>query len=312
MVAATTHAPLMAATLAFELSGDYSLVIPLLAATAISALLSRRLREDSVYTEELRRRGIPWRGSLTQRLAHAVAARDILTMDPPQVDASASLEEALAKLSEPDVRVVYVPGTPLRALDLNDLKRLWPKERLPNATARRQRPRSLGRVAPGFAAPDLAQKLWTAPWGELPVVEGANGSRASSPAGRSSAHSMPKCSAATCCSPAWSASKAKTKPKTSSSFPPIAASRRLRSPPRCATSPCALPRSASASAWSCSRSAGPRIARVEEIPAGVQTGRKAIGCWCWARRTPSTRCAQPAQQHEPRSATDAAYRSLHW
>ncbi|HEY2030560.1 MAG TPA: chloride channel protein [Myxococcales bacterium] len=171
MVAATTHAPLMAATLAFELSGDYSLVIPLLASTAIAALLSRRLREDSVYTEELRRRGIPWRGSLTQRLAHAVAARDILTMDPPQVDASASLEDALAKLSEPDVRVVYVPGTPLRALDLNDLKRLWPKERLPNTTAG-DCAREVSAVSPQDSLLDLAQKLWTAPWGELPVVEG--------------------------------------------------------------------------------------------------------------------------------------------
>jgi CIC family chloride channel protein len=170
MVAATTHAPLMAATLAFELSGDYSLVIPLLAATAISALLSRRLREDSIYTEELRRRGIPWRGSLTERLAHAVAARDILTMDPPQVDAAAPLEEALARLSEPDVRVVYVPGTPLRALDLNDLKRLWSAQRGP-ATAG-ECAHEVSSVSPKDSLLDLAQKLWTAPWGELPVVEG--------------------------------------------------------------------------------------------------------------------------------------------
>jgi CIC family chloride channel protein len=169
LVAATTHAPLMAATLAFELSGDYSLVIPLLCATALAALLSRQLRPDSVYTEELRRRGIPWRGSLTERLAHAVAARDILTMDPPQIAADAPLADALARLSEPEVRVVYVPGEPLRALDLSDLKRLWSS---PDPLLRiGDRAHEVASVAPQDSLLDLAQKLWTAPWGELPVVE---------------------------------------------------------------------------------------------------------------------------------------------
>ena len=125
MIAATTHAPLMAAALGFELSGDYSIVIPLLAATSLAALLSRQLRIDSVYTEELRLRGIPWRGSLTERLALAVSARDILTMDPPCLEPDTPISEALALLAEPNTRVVYVRGDPLRALDLHDAKRLW-------------------------------------------------------------------------------------------------------------------------------------------------------------------------------------------
>jgi CIC family chloride channel protein len=57
-LAATTHAPLLAAVMAFELSGDYAVVLPLTVATAISALLARALRRDSIYTAELRNRGI--------------------------------------------------------------------------------------------------------------------------------------------------------------------------------------------------------------------------------------------------------------
>ena len=60
MSAATTHAPVMAAVMVFELSGDYALVLPLLIATASATLLSRRLRPDSVYGEELRRHGTAW------------------------------------------------------------------------------------------------------------------------------------------------------------------------------------------------------------------------------------------------------------
>jgi CIC family chloride channel protein len=60
LCAATTHAPLMAAVLVFELSGDYGLALPLLAAAMIATAISRRIRRDSLYTEELRRRGVSW------------------------------------------------------------------------------------------------------------------------------------------------------------------------------------------------------------------------------------------------------------
>jgi CIC family chloride channel protein len=68
-VAATTHAPLMAAVLAFEVSGDYAVVLPLVLATAIATGLARRLDPDSVYTAELRDRGVTWQ--LTRTLPTA-------------------------------------------------------------------------------------------------------------------------------------------------------------------------------------------------------------------------------------------------
>ncbi len=58
--AATTHAPLMAAVMVFELSGDYAIALPLVLATAIATLVSRHLRRDSIYAAELRRRGVSW------------------------------------------------------------------------------------------------------------------------------------------------------------------------------------------------------------------------------------------------------------
>jgi CIC family chloride channel protein len=61
LCAATTHAPLMAAVLVFELSGDYAIVLPLLVATATATLISRRVRATSIYMDELRRRGITWK-----------------------------------------------------------------------------------------------------------------------------------------------------------------------------------------------------------------------------------------------------------
>lgn len=77
LVAATTHAPLMASALAFEMSGDYALVVPLLSATALATAVARRLRPDSIYASELRRRGVGWDTSLARHV------RASLPPEPP-------------------------------------------------------------------------------------------------------------------------------------------------------------------------------------------------------------------------------------
>lgn len=77
---ATVHAPLMAAVMAFELSGDYAIALPLLLATAVSTLVSRALRRDSIYTAELRERGIGWELTLEGRVLDPKA---LLPSDPP-------------------------------------------------------------------------------------------------------------------------------------------------------------------------------------------------------------------------------------
>jgi len=58
VLAATTHSPLLAMIMVFEISGSYSLIPPLMIACAVSTVVSRRLNRESVYTEPLRRHGI--------------------------------------------------------------------------------------------------------------------------------------------------------------------------------------------------------------------------------------------------------------
>ncbi|HEY4057957.1 MAG TPA: chloride channel protein [Kofleriaceae bacterium] len=66
-IAATTHAPLMAAVLAFELSGDYAVVLPLALATVLATALAKRLLPESIYQEELRKRGVAWDITVARR-----------------------------------------------------------------------------------------------------------------------------------------------------------------------------------------------------------------------------------------------------
>jgi len=58
VVAATTHAPLTAMIIIFEMTGDYKIIAPLMVACVISCVLATRLKRTSIYTEKLRRRGI--------------------------------------------------------------------------------------------------------------------------------------------------------------------------------------------------------------------------------------------------------------
>lgn len=75
MTAATIHAPLTAAVMIFELSGDYPIVLPLLLSTIIATSVSRWLGSESVYATELRRRGLGWELTLDGRIIGESDAR---------------------------------------------------------------------------------------------------------------------------------------------------------------------------------------------------------------------------------------------
>ncbi len=175
-LAATTHAPLMATVLAFELSTDYAIVLPLIVGTGIALLLGRRLSPDSVYAAELKRKGTPSQVSLGERVARVVKARDIMEPAPPNVPATMPLPDALDRLAEGRGRLLYVVDDgPLRAISLTTAKTFWRglMRGVPTpegATA--------GDVARGVVAatPDdslvaLGEKLFAVDWGELPVVD---------------------------------------------------------------------------------------------------------------------------------------------
>lgn len=58
VLAATTHSPLLAMIMVFELSLNYSLMPAIMLACAVATLVGRRLHPASIYTEPLRAKGI--------------------------------------------------------------------------------------------------------------------------------------------------------------------------------------------------------------------------------------------------------------
>jgi CIC family chloride channel protein len=58
VVSATTHGPMSAILILFELTGDYKIILPLMIACIMSSLGARQLLSESIYTLKLARRGV--------------------------------------------------------------------------------------------------------------------------------------------------------------------------------------------------------------------------------------------------------------
>jgi len=107
VLAGTSHAPITAVLLAFELTHNYEVVLPVMLASAVATLVARGLQRDSIYTEKLRARGIDIdrREDLALR---GVFAGEIMQANPPAVRRDAPLDVVLARFLDSDLGAVFV------------------------------------------------------------------------------------------------------------------------------------------------------------------------------------------------------------
>lgn len=92
--AAAARAPMTAIVIAFELTSDYDLVLPLMLAAGLATFIADRLEADSVYTRPLARRGIVYGEPEDVDLMQTVRVGEVMTTDPDVLPADMSLREA--------------------------------------------------------------------------------------------------------------------------------------------------------------------------------------------------------------------------
>lgn len=83
--AGATRAPITAAIILFELTGEYSIILPLLLAIVVATGASRVLSKDTIYTLKLRRRGVSVDGGPGGVLLHSTLVREVMTAAPEAV-----------------------------------------------------------------------------------------------------------------------------------------------------------------------------------------------------------------------------------
>ncbi len=174
LIGATTHAPLTGAVLVMELTGDYEVVLPLLLSCGIATLVARRLRPDSIYTAELRRRGVAWEGSPEQRLLQTLKATDIMRGDVEPLSANAPFQALVDQFSSTRVRVLYVvdsAGMYLGAIDLHAVKGILEASELGQLLIASELAQPTPVVESDATLALLNERLWLIDNGELPVVD---------------------------------------------------------------------------------------------------------------------------------------------
>ncbi len=108
VVAATTHAPITAILIIFELTKDYEIMLSLMIAAIIATLVATQLQKGSIYTIKLLRRGVDIRKGQDVSLLRHVFVRDEMRTDPVTVAPGTGLMQVIGKLIEHPGYSVFV------------------------------------------------------------------------------------------------------------------------------------------------------------------------------------------------------------
>jgi len=81
LVAGTTHAPITALLIIFEMTGDYRIILPLMVAVVFSTLVARKIFEPSIYTVKLIRRGIFLKAGKDTAILQASKVSEVMDRD---------------------------------------------------------------------------------------------------------------------------------------------------------------------------------------------------------------------------------------
>jgi CIC family chloride channel protein len=106
--AGAARAPITAVIIIFELTGDYTIILPLMVAIVAAAGLSSLLSKDTIYTLKLRRRGINILRSRSANLMHDLRVRDAMQPVPTPLLATASLDDMVGRFARRDVAALPV------------------------------------------------------------------------------------------------------------------------------------------------------------------------------------------------------------
>ncbi len=79
VVAATTHGPLTAILILFEMTGDYKIILPLMFACIVGTITSGQLLRDSIYTLKLARRGIDIKEGKEVNVLKSLFVKDVMS-----------------------------------------------------------------------------------------------------------------------------------------------------------------------------------------------------------------------------------------
>jgi len=87
------HAPITSILILFEMTGNYSIILPLMLATVMSTFISRLVSQESIYTLKLTRRGVRLQEGRDVDVMHTVTVGEAMTTRVDVVAANMPLQQ---------------------------------------------------------------------------------------------------------------------------------------------------------------------------------------------------------------------------
>ena len=100
VVSATTHGPMAAMLILFEMTGDYKIILPLMLSCIIGTIAAGRFYRDSIYTLKLIRRGVDIREGKEVTVLRSLYVKDVMNPNVETVPEGlplASMKEIISK-----------------------------------------------------------------------------------------------------------------------------------------------------------------------------------------------------------------------
>jgi CIC family chloride channel protein len=100
VVAATTHGPLSAMLILFEMTGDYKIILPLMLSCIIAAIVAGQLLRDSIYTLKLARRGVDIKEGKEVNVLKSMFVKDVMNPNVETVPEALPLGKMAEQISK--------------------------------------------------------------------------------------------------------------------------------------------------------------------------------------------------------------------
>ncbi len=100
LFAGTAHVPVTCIVMIMEMTGSYDMILPLMVAVPTSYILSSAISRDSIYTEQLRRRGINIRRGVYVDALKTVKVAQVMNRQPTALSPDMTASEALHIMSK--------------------------------------------------------------------------------------------------------------------------------------------------------------------------------------------------------------------
>jgi len=100
VVSATTHGPLAAMLILFEMTGSYKIILPLMMSCILATIFAGMLKKDSIYTLKLARRGVDIREGKEVNVLKSMSVKEVMSHRVETIKEGSALADMTNQISK--------------------------------------------------------------------------------------------------------------------------------------------------------------------------------------------------------------------